>query len=420
VGDAEQPRWLARARAARWALVALLAALASILVFASISTWSAARGVRDTLVQGQAADLFHALRRDLPPPDAPDHIAAMLAAFLEDHRDVGLRFIAIVEREHVVASAGESIVDAARVPPPGLAEHHDRIVRMSAPAGPPPPGPPPLHPPAHGPPGGMIVIELEPALGSELEAQAQRSLAIGIAGAVGLVLVGGVFFALSRRAAQIEGQLLEQRHLAALGEMSAVLAHELKNPLASLRGHAQLLEEQLPDGRARSKAERVVQETTRLQALIEGLLAFARSGTIARAEIDPCALLDDALADLDRTRVDVRTTDAPARWSLDAPRMAQAIANLIDNALRSSEARVELELARVGDALVIEVRDEGDGIPAELRDDPFAAFRTTRTRGVGLGLAVARRIVELHGGRISFADRRPRGTIFRVEIPPTS
>jgi two-component system sensor histidine kinase HydH len=410
--------WLARASAARWALAGLLAVLAIILVFTSISTWSTARGVRDTLIQGQAADLFHALRRDVPPPP---HAGPTLAAFLEEHREVGLRFVAIVEDgQHVVAQAGQTIApDTEHAPPPERVIMHGQIVRMSAPAG--PHHPPPLgkRPPPHRPPGPLLVIEFEPAAGAELELQAQRSLAIGIAGAVGLLLVGGVFFSLSRRAAIVEAQLAGQRHLAALGEMSAVLAHELRNPLASLRGHAQLLEEQLPEGRAKTKAERVVAETSRLQQLIDGLLAFARSGAIDRAPVDPTAIVRAAIADLDPTRVDVDATNAPALWSVDGPRVQQVVANLVDNALLAAPpgTRVEVAIARRGDMLVITVRDHGDGVPAEVRTGLFEAFRTTRTRGVGLGLAVARRIALAHGGSIDFADAEPRGTIFRMELP---
>lgn len=434
--NAAAPPWLVRMTTARWAFVVLAAALAGILVFSTVATWSSARQAYDTLVQGQASDLFHAVRRALPPEPHPteDHtidrerITSALEAVLAEHAEVGLRHIALLDGDHeLVARVGQSIEGegASRPPPPGRVIEHDGVVRAAAPGGaphgPPPAKAPGMRRPPH--PGQVIVIEFEPAIGTELQAQARRSLAIGIAGAVGLLLVGAVFFALSRRALAIEARLVEQQHLASLGEMSAVLAHELRNPLTSLRGNAQLLEGLLTstpnDGRAQQKIRRVIAETTRLQQLIDGLLDFARSGTITRAPVDPRALARDAVADVDAERIVIVDDDAPAMWSLDAARMRQVLVNLLTNAIQAApaESKVTLRVGRRGDRLLLAVEDRGEGVPEALRAGLFAAFRTSKTHGVGLGLAVARRIAELHRGTLVLLDRTGPPTVFEVVIP---
>jgi signal transduction histidine kinase len=198
-----------------------------------------------------------------------------------------------------------------------------------------------------------------------------------------------------------ERRFEEQRRLAVLGEMSSVIAHELRNPLASLKGNAQLLAERLPpDGREGKKAERIVLEAQRLEALSGDLLDFSRSGPIDRKDTDPAALLRSAAESVDASRIVLSLEQAPARFPLDGPRVRQALTNLLTNAVQASPdgipaaARVGME----GDRLVFTVSDRGPGIPPGDQERIFEPFYTTRPTGTGLGLAVAQRIVQMHGG----------------------
>jgi len=234
-----------------------------------------------------------------------------------------------------------------------------------------------------------------------------------------LMLGAAVFWRLSRRAQVAMARLATQRHLAALGEMSAVLAHEIRNPLASLKGHAQLLAERV-EGQAalERKVGRIVDETQRLELLTLGLLDFARTGGIERSEVDPAALLRRR-AEGCASLVEVDDAQAPSSWRLDGPKLEQVLDNLLDNARQAAEADVPIE-AKVysrGHSLVFEVRDHGPGVPDDQRERIFDPFHTTRTRGTGLGLAVSRRIVELHGGTIEVLDAEGGGACFRVTLP---
>jgi two-component system, NtrC family, sensor histidine kinase HydH len=196
--------------------------------------------------------------------------------------------------------------------------------------------------------------------------------------------------------------------------MSAVLAHEIRNPLASLKGNAQLLAAMLPSGeKPRAKAERVVEEAVRLEQLTNDLLKFVRTGAIERTEVDAGALLREAAASIPGEVI----VDAPAiRWSLDAGRMREVVVNLITNAVEAGPP-VRASVRATASTLIIEVADRGPGIAEEDRARIFEPFFTNKTQGTGLGLAVARRVVELHGGTIVALPDPAGGALFRVEIP---
>jgi len=214
----------------------------------------------------------------------------------------------------------------------------------------------------------------------------------------------------------LERKAERDRRLASLGEMSAVLAHEIRNPLASLKGNAQLLAAALPQGeKSRAKAERVVDEAVRLEQLINDLLQFVRTGEIRRAPVDPAALVREA-AESVAGEVTVDTAGAPAQWTLDAGRIRQVIVNLVDNAVAAGPPATASVRARDG-KLVIEVADHGPGIPEEDRERIFEPFFTGKTQGTGLGLAVARRVIEQHGGTIAVHENPGGGALFRAEIP---
>jgi len=200
--------------------------------------------------------------------------------------------------------------------------------------------------------------------------------------------------------------------------MSAVLAHEIRNPLASLKGNAQLLERALPQGdRTRTKAELLVAEAVRLETLTNDLLDFARAGELQPTDVDPAALFREAAAGLGEERIELITEHAPSRWRLDATQMRQVLVNLLQNALQSSDQPVTARVARDGDELVFEVRDRGPGIHAEDLPRVFEPFFTRKTRGTGLGLAICKRLVELHGGTIVAGHAEQGGARFTVRIP---
>jgi two-component system sensor histidine kinase HydH len=269
-------------------------------------------------------------------------------------------------------------------------------------------------------PVSLVVIEFEPLVANRLRREVWVLVAVGAATSV--VVIGFAVWMVrgSRQRDKLQVELERGRRLAALGEMSSVIAHEVRNPLASLKGHAQLLVEALPDaGPARTKADRVVTEATRLERLTTDLLEFVRSGELRRAPTDARALVDDAIGEVGNGRVDVTTGGELAGWSLDPARLRQAIVNVIQNAVQASptDQRVDVAVTGGSDALVIAVRDRGPGIPAGEEKTIFEPFHTKRIKGIGLGLAIARRMVEMHGGTIAAAARTGGGAEVTITVP---
>jgi two-component system sensor histidine kinase HydH len=271
---------------------------------------------------------------------------------------------------------------------------------------------PPFHPPP-------IVVEFAPLSAIAARALARRTLWGGMV-AVPLFIAGGLALAYTVRQRERLTQRIEHgRRLAALGEMSAVIAHEIRNPLASLKGHAQLLSESLTGDTRQSKADRVVGEAVRIENLVSDLLEFSRTGTLDLREADPIAVLHTAVDDIDRARVIERSAGAPRRWRLDAASMKQVLANILRNALQASpdDSPVEAAVYATGPSLVFEIRDHGTGIPAGEEEKIFEPFHTHKTRGTGLGLALVRRIVAQHGGQVVAHNAPGGGAVFRVSIP---
>ena len=367
----------------------------------------------DVVVRGEGDAILATVVNDLVAEN--EHPGSEeLAAELKAHEAEGLRYLAVVDREgHVKVEAGASQIGtgATRLGPATRFGERAQVagLLMTPRRRPRPPGPDHLD---HGPPNlPILVVEFEPPVLAKL----RRDLTwISVVAA----LSGAVLFAFAiawsrsaRRLAAIEERAAREQRLVALGTMSSVMAHELRNPLASLKGHAQLLVEDLENEKHRLKAARVVTEAERIESLTTSLLDFVRDGPIERAAVTPAELVAQAIADLPKDRVEVDLAHAPASLTADAPRLARAIHNLVDNALQAAKSNVELRF----DDRTITVRDHGPGLPAGAQI--FEPFLTTRVKGTGLGLAVARRIAEQHGGTLDGANHPDGGALFTLKLP---
>jgi len=388
-----------------------LALVAAALFAAALTTRSTVGDAFEAVRDGQALGVQQAIRADLAELDGPP-TSAELAAIVQERTSEGVRYLAIAEGRHVVAEAGTPVGTlgdvrvARRRGAPDIQQIGERT-RVELPA---------AFRRAWGGRNRMwrLIVESESSQAAALETAATRTLAVGALAA--LVLLGVAAWLvrgeLRRRAHERERE--RERRLASLGEMSAVLAHEIRNPLASLKGNAQLLAAALPAGeRPRAKADRVVEEAVRLERLTQDLLTFVRTGELARAPAPVAALLRDAAAAVSG---EITVEAADGEVSLDAARMHQTLVNLLENAVAAGPP-VRLTAARVRDRLVIDVLDHGPGVPAEDRERVFEPFFTNKTQGTGLGLAIARRVVELHRGTLSVADAPGGGARFRIEIP---
>lgn len=426
---------------AQWGLLISACALAGVLVLASWSNHQAARSATHALHIGEARiferEIMSALRRG-DSRTGSSGATVVLDSLLAQQESEGLRYIALLDGSGgIAASAGASLAGPAKsATDPGEEPGHtlslvgSRVrVTLSRPRGPMPPDVPIRERRFSG-----IIFEFEPLIAMHLMARAGRLLAFGLAAAALMMFVAFISWHVSRRYERAMRRSEHERRLSLIGEMSAVLAHEIRNPLASLKGHAQLLAEHLaaaasdrekaerPAAAAsdREKAERVVLEATRLETLTTDLLDFVRSGPLDRRPADPATLLRAAANEVDPAGFDLDLTRAPERWPVDGPRLHQALTNLLRNAHQASPdgaRRPQVSMAVAGERLIVTIRDFGSGLPQGQEDRVFDPFFTTRATGTGLGLAVARRIAELHGGELTAANHAEGGASFTLALP---
>lgn len=226
------------------------------------------------------------------------------------------------------------------------------------------------------------------------------------------------------RVRSLQQELVASQSLAAVGELAATVAHEIKNPLAGISGAIQILAEGTPPQDARRGVmKEILDQIERLDRTVRDLLIFARPATPAREEVD---LVDSLLrawsllsAQPAAAGVQFSVEGASGvRVTADPHLLHQVWTNLFQNAVEAMPRGGALTVrVQAGPPAAVEVGDTGAGIPADQLERVFKPFYTTKTRGTGLGLAITRKNLEAHGGRIR-AERRPSGgTIFHVEMP---
>lgn len=241
--------------------------------------------------------------------------------------------------------------------------------------------------------------------------------------ALGWVLGGGVFLLLRRQDAQ-EKLLARQHELARLGEVGAVLAHEVRNPLAGIKGYGQLLEERLPEGKNREYAGLIVRESLRLEQLTDDILVLTRTvGGFTK----PCDLSAAVgkLAKLMAPQLETSgirlVVDVADHTAVRCPEegVHRLLLNLLTNAVQAMPEGGEIHLTArtLGNTVEISVADNGPGIETEMRAELFEPFRTSKARGAGLGLAVCRKIAVSCGGSIVAEDAPGEGAHFTVKLP---
>ena len=230
----------------------------------------------------------------------------------------------------------------------------------------------------------------------------------------------------SLREAQVS--LRRSERLAALGQLTAGLAHELRNPLGTIKASAEMLTketlEQRPEVRA-EMAEYIGSEVNRMNSLITSFLNFARPLQIRPSEADLYAVVNDVLrqqaelAQQRQVRVVVHAPEDDCRFVFDADLLTVALANLVQNAIQASAAgqEVEVRIERTDGAVKIWVTDQGHGIPSQHLESVFNPFFTTKPEGVGLGLPIVAKIIDEHQGRIEVFSDPGKGTKFEIVLP---
>jgi len=262
----------------------------------------------------------------------------------------------------------------------------------------------------------------------------EQMLRLAIGGAISLLLLLVAFLYVLRlvhRTRRLEADAQRARHLAYLGTLASGLAHEIRNPLNAMNINLQMLEEELVEAGVSGETLELLRssrdEVLRLERLVKDFLAYARPQPSAREELSPVELVGDVVRFLrpqfeERgVHLELRQEEGVPTVRIDPGQVRQAVINILQNALEASpgETTVTVTVGPTdrGEAR-IEVRDEGKGIPEKDLSHIFEVFWSEKPAGSGLGLPIAQRVVEAHGGRIEVESRPGAGSLFRIVLPP--
>jgi signal transduction histidine kinase len=218
--------------------------------------------------------------------------------------------------------------------------------------------------------------------------------------------------------------LVRRERLAALGELSAVVAHEVRNPVAVVFNAVPMLRRSLPAEAAQAQGlvDIVAEEAARIRRIVDDLLDFVRPLELRREVIDVATLLDAVLAaqeDAHRGVVSVEIVAGVGSLHADAHLVRLAVANLVRNAVQSGvpAAGVRVRCQGQEEDITITITDHGEGVAESDLPRLFTPFFTTRPTGTGLGLAFVKRVAEAHGGSVAYAPTPGGGATFTLCLP---
>jgi two-component system, NtrC family, sensor histidine kinase HydH len=259
---------------------------------------------------------------------------------------------------------------------------------------------------------GFLAHQLAQA--TRIEAQKHQAAALQLAEA-------------NRNLQEAEAAVRRSDRLAALGQLSAGLAHELRNPLGTIKTSAEMLLKNVPadNAVAREMAGFISSEVDRTNSLVTRFLDFARPLAVRLEKTDLTQVIDQAISDVEKHQPPFEVTiyknyspEIPP-FFLDGELMERVIYNLLLNAAQASppNASITVKTRENNGTVEITVIDRGSGIPPKLIENIFNPFYTTKSSGVGLGLAIVSKIVDEHGGSISVESEPGEGSVFRVYLP---
>ena len=282
--------------------------------------------------------------------------------------------------------------------------------------------------------GGLVIHkELDDPVRDVFE-RLNRAMTLTLVGgqAVLLVALGAIAFSASRAVAAAERSRAENERLAALGNLAAGVAHEIRNPLNTIALTCRYLERLLtssdaaPELRAEvnKNLEIVASELGRLGRTLDNFVLLAKPAELEMADCDLAELVDEALSLFAREAEEAgvaieRAGQGPLPIRADADRLSEVVANIVRNAIQAMPdgGNLAVRTEKAGGMARVVFEDTGPGIPPGHLTRVFEPYYSTKRSGLGLGLALARRIVAAHGGDIEAANRKEGGAVFTLSIP---
>lgn len=235
-----------------------------------------------------------------------------------------------------------------------------------------------------------------------------------------LWVVGYFFIRASRHSDELRMKMAERERFAVIGEMASVLAHEIRNPLGSIKGFAQYLKEQNANKIAwgTDSLDIIISESKRLEVLTEELLMYAKPVELKSENLDVLELVNEVIKAMQESKVDIKVS-VPAGITIksDSTKLKQILMNILQNAIDAESKVIDIKAEIMNDRVAIQVSDDGCGMSQEIKENAFKPFFTTKAKGTGLGLAIVDKLTKAIGGEIELRSEPQKGTVFKIVIP---
>jgi signal transduction histidine kinase len=226
---------------------------------------------------------------------------------------------------------------------------------------------------------------------------------------------------------RIEDEIELSRRLAAIGRLTSGVAHEVKNPINAIVVHLEVMRQKLKeiDPDTRRHIDVIGSEIQRLDRVVQTLVDFTRPVELRLVEMDLRKLVDDVVmlaapaAEQNQVHIERPAVQEPLPTRIDSDLVKQAVLNIVINGVQAMPegGTLQLALRREGENALLTIRDQGQGIPQDIRDKVFNLYFTTKKGGSGIGLAMAYRVVQLHHGSLEFDSIAGEGTTFYLRFP---
>ncbi len=267
-------------------------------------------------------------------------------------------------------------------------------------------------------------VALHPWPAFSIERKAKFQLVMILSSLVLLWLLAIFFIRAWKKNYMLEQSLAQKERMAALGQMAAVLAHEIRNPLSTIKGFAQIYLEDASDPTVKEDMELIVEQVARLERLTSNLLIYAKPTEIFLENFEVKELCKELpkILPVHKEKIKLVLECNGKNVVTDKLKIIQIIVNLVQNSLEaikteSDNGIIQVTINGTEDGIKIYVEDSGPGFPKENREDFFQPFFTTKTKGTGLGLAIVKRLSEAMNGRIHIGSSNLGGAMIQVFIP---
>ena len=270
----------------------------------------------------------------------------------------------------------------------------------------------------------LLILALHTFRADQVIRQAKTGVTIAAALTIALWGLTGSLLILLRREERHHRTMRQRKELERLGEMGAVMAHEIRNPLAGIKGFAQLVETASDLEQARHYAGKIVAQSLRMEALVNDLLAFARDDQGERQTTNLSILVEECIGLVRMETADRQThivvdVASPVMAHVNADRIVQMLLNLMKNAIQAmpDDGLMKVILRQKNGTVQMTIGDNGIGISPEQLPHILEPFWTSKATGTGLGLALCRKVAEEHGGRLTIESSVGIGTECTVSLP---